>query len=188
MAHADGWYPDPNGEPKLRWYGGGQWTDHTMPMPRRGAPATMGGEVPVLVFKSHIDGRNADVTVYADRIEWAKASRLGLAQKGSEVIPVKSISSVTTERDGLVNTKVRVICSGNTIEFRVGHAEAQRVKNGIMSLVLGHGAPTPAAPSAPAPSAPAMSVADELAKLAALRSAGVLTDEEFSAQKAKLLG
>jgi len=32
------------------------------------------------------------------------------------------------------------------------------------------------------------SVADELAKLVQLREAGALTDEEFAAQKAKLLG
>ncbi len=41
----------------------------------------------------------------------------------------------------------------------------------------------------PAPSAigPTLSVADELAKLAQLRDAGVLTEEEFAAQKARLL-
>lgn len=42
-------------------------------------------------------------------------------------------------------------------------------------------AATPAAPSAP------ISVADELAKLASLRNDGLLTDEEFEAQKARLL-
>jgi Short C-terminal domain len=34
---------------------------------------------------------------------------------------------------------------------------------------------------------PALSVADELGKLASLRSAGVLTDQEFESQKARLL-
>jgi len=33
-----------------------------------------------------------------------------------------------------------------------------------------------------------ISVADEITKLAALLDSGVLTDEEFAAQKAKLLG
>jgi hypothetical protein len=33
-----------------------------------------------------------------------------------------------------------------------------------------------------------MSVADELAKLASLRDQGILTEEEFCAPKAKLLG
>jgi uncharacterized membrane protein YdbT with pleckstrin-like domain len=41
--------------------------------------------------------------------------------------------------------------------------------------------------AAPPPSAPA-SVADELAKLDRLRTDGVLTEEEFRAQKARLLG
>ena len=43
---------------------------------------------------------------------------------------------------------------------------------------------TPAAP--PAPAAP-MSVADELAKLDRLRDQGVISDQEFEAQKARLL-
>lgn len=114
----DGWYPDPSGEPQMRWYGGGQWTEHTKAMPKSTQRAVQqGAEAPIYAFKSHIDGKNADVQLFRDRLEWAKGSRLGLVQKGSEVIPIKSISSVTTERDGLVNTKVRVICSGNTIEF-----------------------------------------------------------------------
>jgi hypothetical protein len=41
--------------------------------------------------------------------------------------------------------------------------------------------------SAPSPIGPTLSVADELAKLAQLRDAGVLTEEEFSVQKARLL-
>jgi len=40
----------------------------------------------------------------------------------------------------------------------------------------------------PGVSAPAISVADELEKLAHLRDRGVLTEEEFAAQKARLLG
>jgi uncharacterized membrane protein YdbT with pleckstrin-like domain len=43
-----------------------------------------------------------------------------------------------------------------------------------------------AAPAAPAP--PAASTTEELSRLADLRDRGVLTEEEFQAQKAKLLG
>lgn len=49
----------------------------------------------------------------------------------------------------------------------------------------------PAAAAAPAPAAPAaapVDVADQLKKLADLRDQGVLSEEEFQAQKAKLLG
>jgi hypothetical protein len=50
------------------------------------------------------------------------------------------------------------------------------------------GAP-PAAPAAPPPPAePQLDLADQLRKLADLRDAGVLTEEEFAAQKAKILG
>lgn len=49
-------------------------------------------------------------------------------------------------------------------------------------------AAAPAAPAAPAAAPSAASVADELKKLAELRDAGVLSDDEFAAQKAKLLG
>lgn len=44
----------------------------------------------------------------------------------------------------------------------------------------------PPAPAAPAPSA-APSTIDQLKELAELKSQGVLTDEEFAAQKAKVL-
>jgi hypothetical protein len=45
-------------------------------------------------------------------------------------------------------------------------------------------APPPAAPAAPA----AESTIDQLKELGELKSQGILTEEEFAAQKAKLLG
>lgn len=42
--------------------------------------------------------------------------------------------------------------------------------------------------SQPAPVAEPVDVADQLQKLAALKDQGVITDAEFAAQKAKLLG
>ena len=52
--------------------------------------------------------------------------------------------------------------------------------------------PAPAAPAAPAPAAPAAETMDDkiaqLKQLGELRDQGILTDEEFAAQKAKLLG
>jgi hypothetical protein len=48
--------------------------------------------------------------------------------------------------------------------------------------------PVPAAPAAPAAPTAGGDVADELRKLAELRKEGILTDEEFAAQKARLLG
>jgi len=48
----------------------------------------------------------------------------GRKGKSSEVIPISGISSVTVERDGF-RQAVKVICSGNTIDFRVGKGEAE---------------------------------------------------------------
>ena len=48
--------------------------------------------------------------------------------------------------------------------------------------------PAPAAAPAPAAPAPAVNVAEQLQQLAQLKDQGVLTEEEFAAQKAKLLG
>ena len=44
------------------------------------------------------------------------------------------------------------------------------------------------APPPPAPAAPQVDTVSQLKELAELHSSGVLTDEEFAAQKAKLLG
>jgi hypothetical protein len=47
----------------------------------------------------------------------------------------------------------------------------------------------PGAPQARAPApAPPVDLADQLRKLATLRDEGILSEEEFAAQKAKLLG
>jgi hypothetical protein len=54
-----------------------------------------------------------------------------------------------------------------------------------MGVAAGVGTPPPP-PSAPA--GPQVDVADELRKLASLRDEGILSEEEFAAQKAKLLG
>lgn len=53
-----------------------------------------------------------------------------------------------------------------------------------------YGAPmAPAAPQPPAaPAAPQVDLVDQLRKLGELRDAGILTEDEFAAQKAKLLG
>ena len=46
----------------------------------------------------------------------------------------------------------------------------------------------PPAAAAAAPAAEPVDLADQLKKLAELRDQGILTDDEFAAQKAKLLG
>jgi hypothetical protein len=112
---------------------------------------------PIHTFTSHVHGKNAKVSIYEDRIEWemqrgisagkitagvftAGLSTLATGVKngkaGTEMIPVRSISSIRTERDGMLNSKVQVITAGNTIDFRVSHAEAKQVSEILRQLML----------------------------------------------------
>lgn len=170
---------------------------------------------PLMTFKSHIAGKNADVAIYHDRIEWARSRGLtgmkltaGLltggvsllatgvrgGAAGTEMIPVKSVSSVVTKRDGLMFTKVVIVASGNTIDIRVPHDAAPGIKSLLTDLILGK-LPVPGqvpaaapSPTPPAPSAPqTVSPVEQLQQLAQLREAGILSEEEFSAKKAEIL-
>jgi Short C-terminal domain len=85
---------------------------------------------------------------------------------------------------GIARTAV-VAGTATAVSNRVSQRQAERWAS------QGQGAPAylggaPAAPAAPgtAPAAPI----DQLKELGELHASGVLTDEEFAAQKAKLLG
>jgi len=155
----------------------------------------------LMEFTSRIEGRNAKVAIYEDRIEWgrsgwhppggAKAAVLtgGASlllpgkRRDTNMIPIRQIQGVTTHRAGMGYTVVKVATGADAIEFHVRKAEAEEIKATITKLMLGGTAPD-VTPSAVAPA----TVADELAKLVQLRDSGALTNEEFAAQKAKLLG
>ena len=64
--------------------------------------------------------------------------------------------------------------------------QSQYVHNMTPGMARGAGPAARAAP--PAPAAPQMDMIEQLQKLGELRDAGILTEEEFAAQKAKLLG
>lgn len=135
--------------------------------------------------KSHESGRNSTVILYRDRIERVKEKAfgsIGRAHQDTEVTPVRAVSSVQAKKDGLTYTKVTVFASGNTIDFRIPHAEAQRFKDELMNLVLNRDAPT----SPPAQSTP--DAIDQVKRLAELRDQGILSPEEFEAKKKDLLG
>lgn len=170
---------------------------------------------PIHVFTSHIEGKNATVSIYSDRLEWIKprgisggkitaglltggvsllATGVKGGKSGTEMIPIKSITSVTTKRDGLLNSKVVVVTSGNTIEFRVSHDEAAETKDVLTRLILGthplQQTPTIGNETVPTTSA-VPSVEDipaQIKKLSDLKDAGILTEEEFAQKKSDLLG
>jgi hypothetical protein len=158
-------------------------------------------EQALMEFTSHIDGRNAKVAIYSDRIEWGRAgyrpaggmkaavltAGLSLAvpsrNRDTNMIPVRMIQGVSTHKAGLGYTTVRVATAGDATEFRVSKREAEDVK-GLLLRLMNQSAPSTAAPN----HGPGPSVADELRKLGELRDSGVLSEAEFAAQKSRLLG
>jgi Short C-terminal domain len=157
-------------------------------------------EAPLMQFTSHIDGKNAKVSIYSDRIEWGRTGLKvpggaagavltgGLTlmatsrRKDSNMIPIRQIQGVTTHKAGLSYTTVRVTTAGDAVAFRVTKREAEQVKSTILRLM---NQPTQ---SVVLNQQSGGSIADELRKLSELRAAGVLTDAEFNAQKGRLLG
>ena len=227
MSAPAGWYP--NGEKWETYWDGSAWTDQHRPReatPAAAAPATVeqeeeivddlragdGVNAPLLEFTSHIEGKNAKVQVWADRVEWGwkglmgAGAKAGLAvmtlgvsyaatgfgrKQASETIPIKSITSVTTKKGKGFQTVLQVITSGNTIDMRIGHREAEQVKTTLNQLISGthptqqrQAAP---APVAAAPTAATVDVGAQLQQLASLREAGILTEAEFATKKAELL-
>ncbi|TFD60906.1 hypothetical protein E3T39_07255 [Cryobacterium suzukii] len=85
-----------------------------------------------------------------------------------------------------------MITSGNTVDLCDSHAEAAQVKSVLTKLILGtHPSKTAQDLAAVAPAraaAPQADVTVQLSKLVDLRTAGVLTDEEFSPKKGGIVG
>ena len=121
------------------------------------------------------------VRVWSDRIE--EYQRHVVLKKDTEAINYRQVAQVKLAR-GLVWSDITVESTGGheiTLDG-VPKAEAEHVKTLIDSAVeavrIGTMQAAPVAPS---------SAADELAKLGALVTAGLLTPEEYAAAKAKVL-
>ena len=134
-------------------------------------------DAPLFEIESHVDGKNARVRAYRDRVEWERGKAVSGAKltaavmtmgmsavvtggvksrkgAGTEVIPMRSITSVITRRESIMNDVVSVITSGNTIDMRCSKKEAERLKSLILDGIMGRlDTPAPAAVAA-APMAP----------------------------------
>lgn len=110
----------------------------------------------------------------------------GWTSKTTEDFPLGKVSSVQWN-SGLLMGTIIVFAAGNKAEIKNVNKDDGKE---IVDLMRGRLASLPGGHSAPGTSnegTVAHSVADELAKLADLHRSGVLTDDEFAAQKARLL-
>jgi phage-related minor tail protein len=60
----------------------------------------------------------------------------GVRNKDTEMIPIRAITSVTSKK-GMANTTVSVITAGNTIDFKISHSEATKLKATLLQLMAG---------------------------------------------------
>jgi len=152
-----------------------------------------------------IVGHNGQVTFDGHFVTIVRKGFLARATigKGEKRIPLSSITAVQLKPAGpMVNGFIQFSLPGGNegrSKFGSQSTDAARDENTVMftrkqqpafdelrgqlerAIVARH-APATAAGAGPAPD-----LADQLGKLAALRDAGVLTDEEFAVQKARLL-
>ena len=87
-------------------------------------------------------------------------------------------------KKGMAFGEITLIASGDSKEF---HMIPKDMVDGMVQTIRERMALARHPQSGPSPT-PASSLADELLKLAQLRDSGVLSEEEFAAQKARLLG
>ena len=103
-----------------------------------------------------------------------------IASKKVHGIPLDTVTSVELNK-GAMFSHVQVTLAGSYENFLVKYKEAEQfVQVAQSSLASAHsgGGQAPAAAS----------MADEIAKLADMHQQGLLSDEEFAAAKARLLG
>ena len=108
----------------------------------------------------------------------------GMVRSSQESMPIDLITGCAIKK-GLLHSQIKTTGAQSTeVVYEVNKADAEAFVGELKGLLTdrAHGAIKTKAPSI------AGGVAEELGKLAALRDQGVLTEEEFTAQKAKLLG
>jgi hypothetical protein len=126
------------------------------------------------------------IRVWPDRVE--EYEHHALRKKETRTISYQQVSEISLAR-GLVWSDISIESTGGKSFMLEGipKADAERVKGLLDNAVAAaKGGTSTSPPTAASP--PALDLADQLRKLAELRDQGILTDDEFAAQKAKLLG
>lgn len=111
----------------------------------------------------------------------------GFVGHSLEDFPIEKVSSVQN-KSGLMGGSLTIYASGNTAEISsIQAADAKRIADAIRAAINLRSQAAQAPVGSPIPAQPQIDVADQIAKLAALRDQGILTEDEFSSQKSKLL-
>lgn len=143
---AAAWFPDPTNALQERWWNGQAWADDVRPLaPTMAPPAPVSSPaqdptVPLFECTGEVsDGRIkvGTVTVYADRIETAtKKVAMNKRHAAGAVLPLRSVSSVSQERDGIAFQKVTFHASGGGLSVKVKHQDAGELVAVVNRLML----------------------------------------------------
>jgi len=145
-----------------------------------------------------LDGVNGQLHLYANRVEIARKGALAkLTQgffKGNKSIYFRQITGIQVKQGGKFTNGYIQFSIGGGNESQRGLMDATHDENTVMFTARQNKLVTEIkqyienAMNAPAASAaPASSTADEIRKLKALLDESILTQEEFEAQKKRLL-
>ena len=138
------------------------------------------GELVRYIAQGTYDGNQGIVVLTDERLLFVFHGHMSQAV---EDFPLDKITSVQTKA-GFASGDLTVYASGNSSVIKtIVNDDMKQLAQGLRDHIR-TGPPTSpvAAPAAH------IDVADQIAKLGALRDQGLLTEEEFAAQKAKLLG
>lgn len=139
------------------------------------------GEAVQMMASCNIDG-NAGLIVLTDRRILAK-DRKAWSASTREIQP-KSITSISTGKKLTGETLTLTVSNADVEVTTLQHGRGKQLADRIRKMMA---VPTSSASAPAAPQSQSGGAADELMKLAELHAAGVLTDEEFTAAKARAL-
>ncbi len=167
MSALAAWLADPTGRNQLRYWDGTLWTEHVSNSGNQ-AVDSLGGVQPV-----------APAPTGGSWMEKAKAKAQVAAAKANQAVDQ---ASVVVAKQTKQWQQDRASQSSPAAQ----PAAVAQPSTGQAPLPPGVGTPQPTEPAAPAAGQP--DPAEQIRKLAALRDDGILTEAEFTAKKAKILG
>jgi hypothetical protein len=160
-------------------------------------------EKPIRTFVSVVDGEQTEVRVHADRLEWeqhvARPTRPGMRAEASwlsplptaeiitQRVPVPAMTSVTVWAACSTFTAISVNAAPAPIEFRVSHRDAAGIADLLTGLVLRAAPANVSTPAALPSQVRGAGSADQIRTLGALYAAGILSAEEFFAEREALM-
>ena len=145
------------------------------------------GERLISAITGYEDNKHVVIAATPQRILLVAKEILGM-DAGSQTIPLDKVSGIS-EVSGMIFGGMRISASGAEVKIeKVAKDEVKGFVSAVRRVMAAPSEPAPLTAPAPAAAPAAGDKMSELKNLAELHAAGVLTDEEFAAAKARVLG